>query len=528
MKEADLFNTLKQLTEIGVALSAERDKQRLLGKILDGAKGLTNADGGTLYTINEQKKLNFEIVRTDSLGVSWERASGKDPDKFKAITLRDEYDLYNDKNVVAYAVNHDKIVNIPDAYKAEGFDFSGTRNFDQSTGYHSQSFLTVPLKNHEADIIGALQLINARNSQGEIIPFTAEDQELVASLASQAAVAMTNQRLIQELKLMFEALTHVIAEAIDEKSPITGKHCKRVPIIAQMLAQAVNKTEEGPYKNTRFSETELYELDIAALLHDCGKVTTPVHVVEKGKKLQTIIDRIELVETRFEIIRRNATINTLMAKLEELGVDANQYLASNEELKEKMRDYDDDLECIKNANFGKESMTEEALKKIQEIGAIMWKDAKGETHPLLTSDEIKNLSIVKGTLTTEERIIIQNHVVMTIKMLSQIPYPKYLKEVPEIAGKHHERIDGKGYPRGLTGNQMSVRARILAIADVFEALTAPDRPYKDVMTLKRAMDILNSMASEGHMDPDLWKIFVDQKVYLEYAKKYLRPEQIDV
>ncbi|MDR3624911.1 MAG: HD domain-containing phosphohydrolase [Chlamydiales bacterium] len=530
MSEKDLFKTLKKLTEIGVALSAERDKRKLLGKILDGAKELTFADGGTLYTITDQKKLRFEIVRTDSLGISWERLEGKEHDKFLDIALIDKDGILNDKNVVAYAVNHDQIVNIQDAYKTEGFDFSGTRNFDATTGYHSQSFLTVPLKNHEADIIGALQLINAKDvTNGSIIPFTQENQELVASLASQAAVAMTNQRLIHELRIMFESLTHVLAEAIDEKSPVTGKHCKRVPIIAQMLAHAVNNVTEGPLKDTKFSDAELYELDIAALLHDCGKVTTPVHVVEKGKKLETIMDRIQLIEARFEIIRRDAEVFALCSKLkQETGQSGLEFLEKDEELNKKLHGFEDDLNFIKSANFGKEGMSAEALERIQKLAATMWKDVNGVVQPLLTNDEVKNLSIVKGTLTTEERLVIQNHVVMTIKMLSEIPYPKYLREVPEIAGKHHERIDGKGYPRGLTGNQMSVRARILAISDVFEALTAPDRPYKDVMVLSRAINILNSMCEEGHIDKDLWKVFLDKKVYAEYAQKYLLPEQIDL
>lgn len=318
--EQELFKTLQKLTEIGVALSAEKDKSKLLEKILEGAKELTYADGGTLYTITDDKKLRFEIIRTDSLKISWERAQGMALDQFPDIPLFNEAGKPNDKTVVAYCVNHDQTINIADVYTAQGFDFSGTKKFDEATGYHSKSFLTVPLKNHEGDIIGVLQLLNAQN-KGLIIAFTEEDQKLVESLASQAAVAMTNQRLIEELKHMFESLIRVIAEAIDEKSPITGKHCKRVPIIAQMIAKAVNAEKEGPLKDISFSEEDLYELDIAALLHDCGKVVTPVHVVEKGKKLETIVDRVALVDARFEIVRRDLKIKALEKKLQNLTVE---------------------------------------------------------------------------------------------------------------------------------------------------------------------------------------------------------------
>lgn len=521
--EQELFKTLQKLTEIGVALSSEKDKQKLLEKILEGAKELTYADGGTLYTITEDKKLRFEIIRTDSLEISWSRSSGQSLEKFPDIPLFDEEGTPNDKTIVAYAVNHDQTVNIKDAYEAEGFDFSGTKKFDASTGYRSKSFLTVPLKNHEQDIIGVLQLINAQDKPvgGTITPFTEEDQRLVESLASQAAVAMTNQRLIEELRHMFESLIRVMAEAIDEKSPVTGQHCKRVPIIAQMIAKAVSDVKEGPYKDTTFTEAELYELDIAALLHDCGKVTTPVHVVEKGKKLQTIVDRIDLVDAHFEILRRDYIIESLKEKLGKTDKIDNA-------LSEKLKRLSEDRKLIHESNFGKETISEQALARIDELTKTTWEDEEGQKRPLITEDEAKNLSIARGTLTAEERQIIQNHVVMTIKMLSKIPYPKHLKEVPEIAGKHHERIDGKGYPLGLTGKDMSVRARILAVADVFEALTAPDRPYKDVMPLSQALSIMTNMSKEGHIDKDIWDVFLSKKVYLEYGKQYLKPSQLDV
>ncbi len=496
----DIYAVLSKLTDIALALSAEKDKNKLFDLILVGARELTHADGGTLYIV-EGNNLKFEIVHNETLKIS---LLGKG--QFPPIALK-ENGQNNDRMIAAYAANHRKTVNIADAYKAEGFDFSGTRSFDEKNGYHSESFLTIPLINHEDDVIGVLQLINAKDESGKNRPFSKEEQLVAEALSSEAAVALTNQQLILGLKLMFESLTRVIAEAIDEKSPITGKHCKRVPIIAHMLAVAVGKSEPS----AKLTDDQLYELDIAALLHDCGKVTTPVHIVEKGHKLQTIIDRINLIENRFEIIYRDRVIG---GKTADLGA-----------LKAK---FQQDIAFLRECNLGKESMSEESLKRIDDLAALSWTDFSGQVQPLITEDEKYNLKIVKGTLTPEERKIIENHVSMTLRMLARIPYPKYLKDVTEIAGSHHEKINGTGYPRRLTGAQMSERAKMLAIADVFEALTAPDRPYKEVMNLSKAIAIMSSMSKEGHIDPPLWEIFLKEKVYLEYGKQYLKPEQLDL
>lgn len=502
----NIYAVLSKLTDIALALSAEKDKKKLFELILSGARELTHADGGTLYLV-EGESLKFEIVQNETLKFS---LVGEGVGKFPLIPLK-ENGKDNDRMIAAYAANHRKTINIADAYKAEGFDFSGTRTFDEKNGYRSQSFLTVPLINHEDDVIGVLQLINSKDEKGAIISFSEEDQVVAEALASEAAVALTNQQLIRGLKAMFESLTRVIAEAIDEKSPITGKHCKRVPIIAHMIAEAAGQSDQ----HYKLSEEQIYELDIAALLHDCGKVTTPVHVVEKGQKLQTIIDRIALIETRFEIFYRDKEIAFLKGD-KSINLEALRIQFIN------------DITFLRKANLGAESMSEEALKRIDDLSALSWTDLEGHVRSLITDDEKYNLKIVKGTLTPEERKIIENHAAMTIRMLSQIPYPKYLKDVTEIAGSHHERIDGNGYPRHLKGDQMSDRAKMLAIADVFEALTAPDRPYKEVMPLSKALSIMTSMSQEGHIDQALWDIFLKQKVYLTYGKSYLRPEQLDV
>lgn len=534
------FNALQEVLNVGVALSAESDHTRLLEMILESAKDLTHADGGTLYTMTKEKKLHFEIVRNDSLNLRWggENALGTSQHiAFHDIPLYDSQGIPNNKMIAVYAVLNNCTVNIPDAYQTDHFDFSGTREFDKRSGYHSQSFLTVPLKNHEEETIGVLQLLNARDKKtGKLKSFSKEDQLMVESFASQAAIAMSNESLITELRVLFESLINMLADAIDEKSPITGRHCRRVPIIADLLAKAVNAEDDGPFKDASFNSNELYELNIAALLHDCGKVVTPVHVVEKSKKLETIIDRIQLLDARLEILRRDVMIKSLQEKIRiltegELGPIAKHqqaFAAIEEKEKQQLDELMNSGELLHRSNRGMEEMPLDWQEKIKALSRLTWENSQQIAQPFLNEDEIKNLLIPRGTLTDEERKVIQNHVVMTMRMLKGIPYPKYLREVPEIAGKHHERIDGKGYPLGLTGDQMSVRARILAIADVFEALTAPDRPYKDCMPLSVALRILGKMKEEGHIDPDLFDVFLKQKVYLTYAKKYLQPDQIDV
>jgi len=429
-----------------------------------------------------------------------------------------------------------KTVNIADAYTEEGFDFSGTRNFDKKTGYRSKAFLTVPMKNHESEIIGVLQLINSVDqATNEIGPFSHSDQRLAESLASQAAIALTNRQLINQLEKLFESFIQLINTAIDEKSPYTSGHCKRVPVLTMMLAEAVNETTEGPLRNFNMSDKDRYELKIAGLLHDCGKVTTPVHVVDKATKLETIFDRIHLVDTRFEVLKRDLEITALKQKLKlfsESGlgeVVARERLARiDQALRDGLRQLESDREFLRYCNVGGEVMPAEARDRVNLIGTeYEWIDVSGATADFLTEDEIKNLTISRGTLTNEEREKIKHHIVATIKMLEALPWPKHLSNVPEYAGGHHERMDGKGYPRGLNREQMSVQARVMGIADIFEALTAKDRPYKPGKTLSESLQILGNFKLDGHIDPDLFDVFVRKKVYLRYAEQFLDPNQID-
>ena len=526
----DLLRRLEQLNQIGVALSKERDITRLLESILVAAKTITHADGGTLYRMTDSgQALRFEILRTDSLDIAMGGSSGK-PIDFPNLPLHDERGQPNNHLVAAYAAIHSQTVNIADAYTEANFDFSGTRQFDERSGYRSKSFLAVPMKDHEGDVIGVLQLINALDPQsGEVLSFSTADQSLAESLASQAAIAITNRNLMAQLEGLFESFIGLINLAIDEKSHYTGGHCQRVPALTMMLAEAVNATMEGPLASFTMDDRDRYELKIAGLLHDCGKVTTPVHVVDKASKLQTLFDRIELIDTRFEVLKRDQEISALRAQLamrDVKDVDAESHLWS--ECRAKISALDVDRDFLRSTNRGAEFMKESDLQRVREIGlGSLWRNVQGVESEFLSADEIENLTIRAGTLTSSERDTINYHIVATIKMLEQLPWPKHLKNVPEYAGGHHERMDGKGYPKGLTREQMSVQARVMGIADIFEALTARDRPYKQGMKLSQAMGIMHKFCTGGHIDPDLFDIFVDQGVYLRYAEQFLDPWQID-
>jgi HD-GYP domain-containing protein (c-di-GMP phosphodiesterase class II) len=510
----DLAQRLDQLNAIGASLSAERDINRLLEAILTAAKTITRADGGTLYRVADDKTLRFEIVRTSSLKYYLGGTTGN-PVPFYPIQLYKD-GKPNNSMVAAYAALTGKTVNIADAYTAEGFDFSGTRAFDAKTGYRSKSFLTVPMKNHEGEAIGVLQLLNAQDPHtGEVIAFSASDQRLAESLASQAAVALTNRHLVNQLEGLFESFINLMNSAIDEKSPYTGGHCQRVPVLTMLLAEAVNETDSGPLSAFHMSDKDRYELKIAGLLHDCGKVTTPVHVVDKATKLETIYDRIHLIDTRLEVLKRDVEIQWLRREIDD------------KRKRDLLREFDDARRFLHACNIGSERMKDEDVEHVKRIARHRWIDVSGHEADFLTADEVKNLTIRAGTLTEDERKIINHHIVATIKMLESLPWPKHLTNVPEYAGGHHERMDGKGYPKGLKREQMSVQARCMGIADIFEALTAKDRPYKKGKTLSESLEILGRMKENHHVDPDLFDIFVRRKVYQRYAEMFLDREQID-
>ncbi len=522
-----LLQRLHKLTEIGTSLVISRDNIALLEQILLGAKELTNADGGTLYLKDDQNLLQFEVLMNDSLQIHLGGTSSS-PMTFSAIPLYIDSQR-NETTVVSYCALHAKVINIEDAYLVEGFDFSGTREFDRCSNYRSKSFLTVPMRNHENDIIGVLQLINRRDEKNnKTIAFSNTDQQLVESLTATAAVSLTGKGLIDDLHHLFESFIKVIALAIDEKSPYTGGHCRRVPELTMMLAEACINTQEGPLKDFTMTDDDVYTLKTAAWLHDCGKIVTPEHIMDKPTKLSTIYDRIETIHTRFEVAQRDLEITWLREQLAQQTNTTADTIAQQTAaaLANDVRLLEKDRQFLCYSNIGGEFMNEKDQQRVENIGqrSIC---IEGKDRPFLTDDEQRCLQIAKGTLLPEERLIINQHMDVTIQMLEALPFPKHMQQVPEYACGHHEHMDGSGYPRGLTREQLSIPARMMAVADVFEALIACDRPYKKGKLLSECLRIMAKMKNTQHLDPDLFNVFVREKVYLDYAEKFVASDQID-
>ncbi len=526
----DQIRNIKQLARIGMALSIEKDLNKLLEMIVSEARHLSNADAGSLYILDKDKaRLRFEILQNDSM--SRKMAA----ENHGEITLPDvplfHDDMPNHANVSSFAALTGEVINIPDVYAAKEFDFTGPKNYDQASGYRSKSMLVIPMKNHESQINGVLQLLNAQDEEtGEVIPFSTEVSNLIASLASQAAVALTNTQLVQELKTLFYAFIKSIATAIDAKSPYTGGHIKRVVHLTMAIAEKIAHADRGRFQGVNFNEDELEELHLAAWMHDVGKITTPEYVIDKATKLQTLCDRIDLIDTRFALIGKSIEAKFLREKIALLqnGRPCRPALDElDQRLAAELGQLEKDRTFIHTCNRPGETMTDETVGRIRKIAGRTFETA-GAEKPFLTDDEVRNLSVRKGTLTPEERHIIKNHATMTQKILDQLPFPRKLANVPTYAGQHHETLDGSGYPKGLSARDIPLQSRIMAVADIFESLTAKDRPYKDPMTLSQVLKIMDEMKRKNLIDPDVYDLFVQSRLYAEYAEKEMMPGQMDM
>ena len=576
----DISRAASQIIDIGIALNAERDLDRLMEKILFEAIDLCSADGGTFYR-TEGDQLSFEILRTKSLDIHQGGSSGE-PVSLPPISLFTEEGHPRTENIVTFAANTKQTVKVDDVYGSDEFDFTGTKRFDQGMGlkgFKSQSFLTVPLQNHKGAVIGVLQLLNhIDETTGSVTAFPEEVTPLIEALAGLAGVLLDNAILVDELQAINQAFIRLIASALDAKSPYTGGHCVRVPAIAEMLTEAAHQVKTGPLANFSLSDNDREELFVASWLHDCGKITTPEYVVDKATKLETITDRIHEIRTRFEVAKREAEIRCLKDIL--AGGDPDEL---NESLEQELAQIDDDFAFIAQTNQGSEFMDTAAKERLAQIAerkvmrtlsnreglsfAEQKRMARTEAPDLpvleailedrpdhlvdwdfkpysLDPDnpygfkmsapeykfnlgELYNLSIDRGTLTEEERFIINDHIVQTTVMLETLPWPRHLARVPEIACGHHEKMDGTGYPRKLSGEGMSTQAKVMAIADVFEALTAADRPYKPRKTLSESVKIMGFMVKDQHLDRDLFELFLNSGVYRQYGEDHLLPDQVD-
>jgi HD-GYP domain-containing protein (c-di-GMP phosphodiesterase class II) len=558
------LNKLETLIQTGIDLSQERDRMTLLRKLLFGSKTLLNCDAGTLYMVTEHKKLRFTLrTKSDDLPSS-------------EIPLYDENGAPIEGYMSTWCALHNEPIIVDDIYAESRFDVSGAKQMDIETGYRTVSMLTVPLSPRAGEVSGVLQFLNALDpATGAAIPFQPELVRFVTAIAALAAVALDNHQLIEAQSQLMDALIKLIAGAIDAKSPYTGGHCERVPELAMMLAEAASTATTGPLADFSFkTESEWLEFRIGAWLHDCGKVTTPEHVVDKASKLETIYNRIHEVRMRFEVLLRDARIEQLEALA--AGADPAEVQARYTARQAQLTD---DFAFIAECNLGGELMAPDKLERLQRIAAQTWQrnfderlglpqvelerygDGKvalpaeerllaNKAHhivPRLDScnidskwgfktkvpehlynyGEMYNLGISRGTLTEEERFKVDEHVMHTLMMLEQLPLPKTMQRIPEYAGTHHETLIGTGYPRKLTGTVLSVPMRIMAIADVFEALTAADRPYRKANTLSESIEILATFKQNQHIDPDLFDLFLTSGTYRRYAEKYLNPEQID-
>lgn len=509
-----LSQQLGKLSEIGRALSAERELNVLLEKIVDQARNFTHADACTLYIV-EDGKLRFEIVQNDSMGI---RMGGKTGEAipFPPVELKES-------NVSAFVALKGIPVNIPDVYDTDLFDFTGPKEFDKGTGYRSQSMLVIPMRNHEDDVIGVLQLLNAMDPEtNKVIPFAHDYESMTESLASQAAVAITNVKLINDMEHLFESFVQVMATAIDEKSPVTGGHIRRVANMTMVMAENLHNMKKGKFKDIHYTPEKFHELRIASWMHDIGKVTTPVEIIEKGKKLQTIFDRISFVDLRMQYIIQKTRIEWMQEKINLLlqGASIEKIEELETETTKKITELGEIREFILFCNQPTEYLEEDKIKRLHEIADMTYRDEEEKLCHFLTPDELENLSIRKGSITEAERQIMKNHAQITLDMLGQIPFTKKLKNIPNFAGAHHEFLNGKGYPLGLKGDEIPFEGRLMAVTDVTEALTATDRPYKKAMPLENVYRILRAMAKDHELDHDLVEFFINEKVYEQYLSKH--------
>ena len=481
-------------TRIGKILSRGWGGEELLELILDECQSTTSADAGTLYLYDKaNEQLIFTIMHTNSQGVRQGGTSGNEV-KLKPVPLYKDGQP-NRNNVCSSCALSGKTINIPDVYEEVEYNFSGTRAYDSKTGYRSHSMLVMPMKDLEGKMLGVIQLINARDKEtGKPVSFTRDHENLISLLTAHAASILNNLKLTDQLKDLFNAFIRSIASAIDTKSPYTGDHIRRVVTLTEMITQAVNEAEEGPFKDTRFSYEEMEEIRISAWLHDIGKLTTPDGLVNKSTKLELFEDRIELIGNRFRLIEE---------------------LAGTEKEKNQIRK---DRAFVESCNIPKEFMDDERLTRLKEIAHKTYL-FDGETLPYLTEEETEKLSIRKGTLTADERKIIENHVAMTYEILGKLKqyFPENLAMVPEYAAMHHEKLDGTGYHRKLKGKDIPLQARIIAVSDIFEALTARDRPYRQPIEWNRALEIIKEMADSNELDSKLHDLLFSSGVAEKYS-----------
>jgi HD-GYP domain-containing protein (c-di-GMP phosphodiesterase class II) len=506
----------KELNRIGIALSAERDIAKLQAFILTTMRQLTNADGASLWlrrVDDGQAKLFLASSQNHSL----------EKDTYRAFQVP-----VDEKSVVGFAVTTGEPLIYEDAYNPPQGKPTGGKGFDAQFGYRTKSMLTVPMRNYNDEVVGAVQLINAKrnfetrltidNVQQEVLSFQPEDLEMIESIASQAAVAIDNKNLLESIQALFDGFVQASVTAIEQRDPTTAGHSGRVEALTVGLARAINDINTGKYREVFLTEDQLKELRYACLLHDFGKVGVREHILIKAKKL--LPGQLEVIQSRFEFIEMSVQYKYATEKLEAMRTGRNGTSLEQIDglLQQELATLNSWVDGIVAANEPT-VMPEDKASMLEELSQQTYYDMKGSVHPMLLPQEFRFLNIRKGTLDAQERMEMESHVTHSFHFLSKIPWTPVMRGIPEIAYGHHEKLDGSGYPRGLAGDQIPLQARMMTIADIYDALTAQDRPYKRAVATAAALDILNDEAADGKLDKDLLDVFITKQIYQATAAR---------
>jgi len=492
-----LKDQIKRLNQIGIALTSETHLPTLLELIVREVRNFTRADAGSLYSV-DRNQLRFEVAQNDTLAAR----------KNEVYESFRPYPMPLDKTSIAgYVAITGTTLNISDVYELTGREeYRFNPAFDERNRYRTRSMLVVPIRNQAGEIIGVLQLINSLDENGNVVVFDRRQEDLVASLGSQAAAAIENARLINAVHDIFAALVRYSASAIDARSPHTAGHSRRVATYSMRLARAVNEETDGVLANMGFNDKELEELNYAAWLHDIGKIGVREELLERVDRLSS--SDMELISTRFEAIKLAVARDFERQKSELEGAKETDHF----ELERRLREVDEDLAFIRRINRAK-NLTSEEIRRVRELQGKIFRNARGEVRAYLSEEEAHHLSLPTGNLSGMEFQEVQGHVLQTLNIINKIPFTKDLERIPVIAAAHHEKLDGSGYPLGLTAPDIMIQARILGIADVYDALTATDRPYRGAMPVEEALGHLIEEAEAGKLDRDLVDLFVRKKLY---------------
>ena len=513
-----LTRQLEELNRIGAALSAERNTGRLLELILSKARAITGSNAGSLYVIEvvpadespdlrqppteeaePQRRLRFKVTQNDSVSLPFREA-------FLDITER---------SISGYVALMGETVMLDDAYQLpEGVPYVFNRSFDEAAGYRTRSVLAVPMRTPKGQVLGVIQLINAMRD-GNVVSYSPSQSALLVSLASQAAVALENSQLYTEIQQLFEGFVRASVVAIEARDPATSGHSFRVANLTVALAEVVDRIDSGSLAGVKFSRDDLRTIRYASLLHDFGKVGVREEILVKAKKLYPA--QIEQIRDRFRLAKRTLEWSAVQARLDfvlQFGADAyrqNRHAFDAQDQMDAGR-LDDQLAEVESANEPT-VLPDGSFERLKVIAAGMYTDLEGASQPLLRENEVRWLSLRKGSLSEYERQQIEAHVVHTFRFLRQIPWTREIRRIPGIALGHHEKLNGSGYPYRLSAPEIPVQTRMMTISDIFDALSASDRPYKKAVPVERALNILEAEVKDGALDPDLFEVFVQARVF---------------